>query len=86
MRHGLLQRMPHLKPISSAEYPTPAARPKNSVLARERLRKRFGVGLPDWRQRLSACIEEMKQASRFPAHAVILRWLKGSIGRPGKSH
>ena len=60
MRHGLLQRLPHLKPIPSEEYPTPAARPKNSVLAGERLRERFGLELPDWRQRLSACIEEMK--------------------------
>ena len=60
MRHGLLQRLPHLKPIPSEEYPTPAARPKNSVLAGERLRKRFGIEIPDWRQRLSACIEEMK--------------------------
>jgi dTDP-4-dehydrorhamnose reductase len=59
MRHGLLQRVPDLKPIASAEYPTPAARPKNSLLACERLGKRFGVGLPDWRQGLSACIEEM---------------------------
>ena len=48
-----------LKPIASAEYPTPAARPKNSRLAGERLGKRFGVALPDWRQGLSACIEEM---------------------------
>ena len=60
MRHGLLQRLPHLKPIPSEEYPTPAARPKNSVLAGEHLRKRFGIEIPDWRQRLSACIEEMK--------------------------
>lgn len=60
MRHGMLQRLPHLKPIPSAEYPTPAARPKNSVLAGEGLRKQFGLEVPDWRQRLSACIEEMK--------------------------
>ncbi len=60
MRHGLLKRVPHLKPIASAEYPTPAARPKNSLLAGERLSKRFGVGLAEWRQGLSACIAEMK--------------------------
>jgi dTDP-4-dehydrorhamnose reductase len=60
MHHGMLQRLPHLKPISSEDYPTPAARPKNSILAGERLRKRFGLKVPDWRQRLSACLEEMK--------------------------
>ena len=63
-RHGLLQRVPHLKPIPSAEYPTPAARPKNSRLARERLSKRFGIALPDWKQRLSLCIEGMKTTAR----------------------
>ncbi len=60
MRHGLLQRVPHFKPVSSEEYPTPAARPKNSLLSSERMSRRFGVRLPDWRQRLSGCIEEMK--------------------------
>jgi dTDP-4-dehydrorhamnose reductase len=60
MRHGLLQRVPHLKPIASEEYPTPAARPRNSLLVGARLRKRFGIELPDWRQGLSACIEDMK--------------------------
>lgn len=60
MRHGLLQRVPHLQPIASEEYPTPAARPKNSLLAGTHLRKRFGIELPDWRHGLSACIEEMK--------------------------
>lgn len=63
-RHGLLQRVPQLKPIPSAEYPTPAARPKNSRLAGERLRKRFGIALPDWKQRLSLCIEAMKTTAR----------------------
>ena len=62
--HGLLQRVPQLKPITSAEYPTPAARPKNSSLARERLSKRFGIALPDWKPRLSLCIEGMKTTAR----------------------
>lgn len=61
-RHGLLfaQQMPWLKPIPSAEYPVPAARPKNSQLALERLSQRFGIALPDWKPALSLCIEEMK--------------------------
>jgi dTDP-4-dehydrorhamnose reductase len=63
-RHGLLQRVPQLKPIQSAEYPTPAARPKNSRLAGERLSKRFGIALPDWQQRLSLCIAAMKTTAR----------------------
>jgi dTDP-4-dehydrorhamnose reductase len=58
-RIGLLQRVPQLKPIPSAEYPVAAARPKNSRLAGDRLSKRFGIVLPDWKQGLALCIEEL---------------------------
>jgi len=65
-RHGLLstQHRPRLKPIPSAEYPAPAARPKNSRLAQGRLSERFGLALPDWQQALSLCIEDMKTSDR----------------------
>jgi len=61
-RYSLLpaQHLPQLKPIPSEEYPTPAARPKNSRLAGDRISKRFGIALPDWKQGLARCIEEMK--------------------------
>jgi dTDP-4-dehydrorhamnose reductase len=60
-RHGLLsaQHLPQLKPIPSDEYPLPAARPKNSRLAGDQLSKRFGIVLPDWKQGLALCIEEL---------------------------
>jgi len=61
-RHGLLARRPPLKPIASRGYPTPAARPKNSRLARQRLRQRFAIALPDWRQALARCIEDMAES------------------------
>jgi dTDP-4-dehydrorhamnose reductase len=54
------EALPQLKPIPSEAYPLPAARPKNSRLAGEHLNKRFGIALPDWKQGLSLCIEEMK--------------------------
>jgi dTDP-4-dehydrorhamnose reductase len=38
--------------IPSSEYPTPAARPKNSILSNERLQARFGVQLPTWQSAL----------------------------------
>jgi dTDP-4-dehydrorhamnose reductase len=61
-RYALLpaQHLPQLKPIPSEEYPMPAARPKNSRLAVDRISKRFGIALPDWKQGLALCIEEMK--------------------------
>jgi dTDP-4-dehydrorhamnose reductase len=38
-----------VKAIPSSEYPTPARRPRNSVLDNSRLKKDFGIALPDWR-------------------------------------
>lgn len=64
-RAGLLARTPRLTPIASSDYPTLAARPKNSRLSGERLKARFGIALPDWRQSLVRCIAEMSTA---PSH------------------
>ena len=36
-------------PIATADYPTPAARPANSVLACDRIAERWGLAQPDWR-------------------------------------
>ena len=43
-------------PISSAEYPTPARRPANSLLDSEKLRARF-CSLPDWKTAFRLCTE-----------------------------
>lgn len=58
--HGLLKRPPRLKAIASADYPTPAERPKNSRLSGERLSQRFHIALSDWRLGLARCIADMK--------------------------
>jgi dTDP-4-dehydrorhamnose reductase len=39
-------------PISTAEFPTPARRPGNSVLSNSRLLRTFGFQLPAWREQL----------------------------------
>ena len=67
-RYALLpaQHLPQLKPIPSEEYPLPAARPKNSRLAVDRISKRFGIEFPDWKQGLALCIEEMKTCEQCP--------------------
>ncbi len=43
-------------PITTAEYPTPAARPAYSVLSNEKLASVFDVRLPDWEQALETCL------------------------------
>lgn len=47
-----------IQPITTAEYPTAAQRPANSVLDNTRLTKAFGVELPDWRECLQMTIDE----------------------------
>lgn len=46
-----------LKPISTAEYPTPARRPANSRLDNGKLARTFGIRLPHWREALNLCLQ-----------------------------
>jgi dTDP-4-dehydrorhamnose reductase len=47
---------PRLVPLSTAEYPTPAARPAYSVLSNDRFRASFGFQLPGWEEQLDAAL------------------------------
>ncbi len=49
-------RTPRLIPIRTADYPTPARRPKNSVLSNAKLDNVFGVRLGDWREGLEEAL------------------------------
>ncbi len=46
--------------IASADYPTPAHRPRNSRLDCATLRADFGIERPDWRRDLSSIVEEIQ--------------------------
>ena len=46
-------------PISTADYPTPAARPKNSRLDCSKAEQMFGVALPDWREGVRECVTRL---------------------------
>ena len=58
-RQGL--RVKTVTPIATADYPLPAARPANSRLDTGAFRARFGLTLPDWREGLQLCLEEIPQ-------------------------
>jgi dTDP-4-dehydrorhamnose reductase len=47
-------------PISTAEYPTAARRPRYSVLDCSLARETFGLTLPDWRDQLTAVLGEVQ--------------------------
>jgi dTDP-4-dehydrorhamnose reductase len=52
--------------IRSDQYPTAAARPRNSVLDNRRLATRFGLRLPAWEAPLAECLEEWGQTRLSP--------------------
>ena len=62
-------------PIATADYPTPARRPANSVLDCSRIDEAYGIAQPDWRagagrDRWTNCAEESgmsARASSWPA-------------------
>lgn len=61
-REGL--RVPRLKAITTAEYPTPARRPTYSVLDNTKFERAFGLARRHWREPLQACIKTLAQKMR----------------------
>jgi dTDP-4-dehydrorhamnose reductase len=51
-----IKQVPALKPITTEQYPLPAARPRYSVLANTKLQRAFGVVMPDWNTSLAECM------------------------------
>jgi dTDP-4-dehydrorhamnose reductase len=49
-----------LIPVPSTEYPSPARRPRFSVLSNDKLRRDFGLQLPEWRAALDAFFREAR--------------------------
>ena len=44
-------------PIATSEYPTKARRPAYSVLSKEKIKRAFGLAVPDWKDGLMRCRE-----------------------------
>lgn len=51
-KQGLIDRLPVVEAITTAEYPTPARRPANSCLDMTATTARWGLKIPDWRNGL----------------------------------
>ncbi len=56
-RHAGLDHV-RVEPISTGDYPTPAARPGYSVLSNRRLHETFGLRLQPWEDALRQCLDE----------------------------
>jgi len=59
-RHGL-PAVP-IRPITTADYPTPARRPANSRLDTHRLEQSFGIALPSWQDGVDQCVARLAGA------------------------
>ena len=56
---GLVARAPTVVPITTADHPTPAARPAYSVLDTGALQREFGIALPHWRRGLDGVLDQL---------------------------
>lgn len=57
---GLLIKKVKVNPITTAEYPTPAKRPGNSMLDCTKLKTTFGIEMPEWKEALKQVLMELK--------------------------
>jgi dTDP-4-dehydrorhamnose reductase len=49
-----------VRPLHTAEYPTPAARPHYSVLDKTKIKQTFGIDIPYWEESLAECVSILK--------------------------
>lgn len=52
---------PQIEPITTAQYPTPARRPMNSVLDCSKISETFGISSSPWRRSLATVIQELDE-------------------------
>ena len=49
----------HVRPLHTAEYPTPANRPHYSVLDKTKIKETYGIEVPYWEDSLEECIKKL---------------------------
>ncbi len=58
----LLQSDCKINPVTTAEYPTKAKRPSFSLLDTNKIRKTFGINIPEWKESLERCMSKMSRS------------------------
>ena len=58
---GLLEKSIPVAPLTTADFPTPATRPSNSVLDKSESWKALGVTAPHWRTNLRVALTHLRQ-------------------------
>lgn len=59
-RLGMIERAPVVRRITTADFPLPASRPKNSRLDCAKFLAASGMRLPDWRTALADCLADSR--------------------------
>jgi len=49
-----------VNPIATRQYPTPAKRPKNTLMNKDKIAKEFNVNISDWKETLCPCINNIE--------------------------
>ena len=49
-----------INPILTVDYPLPATRPFYSLMDKSKIKKQFGIEIPNWRVSLKECVEKLK--------------------------
>lgn len=50
-----------INPIATEQYPTPARRPKYSLLDKTKIKETFGVQVPEWKQSLAEMLVKLEE-------------------------
>jgi dTDP-4-dehydrorhamnose reductase len=50
-----------INPITTEQYPTPAKRPKNTLMNKDKIADTFSVNIPDWNESLNTCVTILKE-------------------------
>jgi dTDP-4-dehydrorhamnose reductase len=58
---GILSKPCEVAPLTTEQYPTRVRRPAYSVLSKEKIRKAYGLGIPEWRAALGAFLRSIDQ-------------------------
>ena len=61
-RRGITLQVKSITPISTAEFGAPARRPANSRLDLTRLRHRFGIAPPNWRDEIDRMLDLLRNS------------------------
>jgi dTDP-4-dehydrorhamnose reductase len=58
---GILSKPCEVAPLTTEQYPTRVRRPAYSVLSKEKIRKAYGLEIPEWRAALGAFLRSIDQ-------------------------